>query len=257
MKKILNLKVESIARIGRDYLHIVLRHPSDDVLQPILPGQFVNIDIPDCKKVFLRRPISVHNVTDNGRALHILVRKAGEGTRALDKLEPGHTLNTVLPLGNSFPLENMAGKKVLLLGGGIGVAPLLYYGIWLKEHNAEPIFLLGARSAADILMADKFREVGDTYISTQDGSLGTPGLITENEIIRDSDADMWVCCGPMPMMKAVARLARELKRECYVSLENTMACGIGACLCCVEKTVRGNRCVCTDGPVFNINELTW
>lgn len=120
----------------------------------------------------------------------------------------------------------------------------------------SPEFLLGARSVKDVLEIDEFNALGKVNISTEDGSLGEKGLVTLHSAWQNT-YDMVYCCGPLPMMKAVAKICRENNIECEVSLENMMACGLGACLCCVEKTVKGNICVCTEGPVFNINSLTW
>lgn len=257
MKKVMDLRVVSNVPMGDDRYTLMLLTPTGyHALPPIAPGQFVQVAVPNSKTTFLRRPISVNRVSRNGRELHLLIRKAGDGTRALAKCVPGDALSVVLPLGNSFPVENMRGRRVLLIGGGVGVAPLLYYGEFLKSAGAQPVFLLGARSAADLLLVGEFNSVAPTCLSTEDGSIGVRGFVTENPVL-ESDFDMWVVCGSAPMMKAIAAIARSRGVECYVSLENMMACGVGACLCCVEKTVRGNVCVCTNGPVFNIEELTW
>ena len=166
----------------------------------------------------------------------------------------------------------------LLVGGGVGVAPLLYLGATLKEQGEEPTFLLGARSAKDLLLISEFEKYGRVLVTTEDGSEGERGFVTNHSVLqeglrRGSDGkparrfEMIQCCGPTPMMKAVARYAREKGIECEVSLENLMACGLGACLCCVEKVAPSslsekngeptNVCVCKDGPVFNINRLLW
>jgi dihydroorotate dehydrogenase electron transfer subunit len=151
----------------------------------------------------------------------------------------------------------MDGKKVLLIGGGVGVAPLLYYGYYLKNTcNANVEFLLGARTQEDLLMLNEFKSIAPVHCTTEDGSFGTKGFVTNHAAMAEH-ADAWCVCGPAPMMKAVAAQAKQSGTDCFVSLENMMACGLGACLCCVEKTVKGNVCVCTEGPVFNINQLTW
>jgi dihydroorotate dehydrogenase electron transfer subunit len=175
----------------------------------------------------------------------------------LSLAKPGDIINVLLPLGNTFPINQVSGKKLLLIGGGVGVAPLLYYGYYLKNVcNAEVEFLLGARTQEDLLLMDEFKAVGTVHTTTEDGSFGTKGFVTNHNALSDN-FDMWCVCGPAPMMKAVAAQAKKQNIECYVSLENMMACGLGACLCCVEKTVKGNVCVCTEGPIFNINQLTW
>jgi len=157
-------------------------------------------------------------------------------------------------LGNSFTLPGERGN-FLLIGGGVGSAPLLYLGKKLKDSGQEPEFLLGGRSAKDILQRSDFEQYGTVYYTTEDGSLGEKGFVTHHSILQKKKYDFIFTCGPRPMMAAVARYAQENGIGCEVSLENLMACGFGACLCCIEKTVRGNVCTCTEGPVFNINNL--
>ena len=188
--------------------------------------------------------------------LWLLVAMVGEGTRQLAHIQVGDTLNCVLPLGNGFT-PAVANEKILLIGGGVGVAPLLYMGAKMKESGIEPTFLLGARSAKDLLMLDIFKRLGRVFVTTEDGSEGEKGFVTNHSLLQQEQFDRISTCGPTPMMKAVARFARRNGVDCEVSLENLMACGLGACLCCVEKTVDGNLCVCKDGPVFNIQRLLW
>ena len=205
---------------------------------------------------FLRRPISINYVDRAQNQLWLLVATVGEGTKTLATLQPGAVLNCVLPLGNGFTSAS-SGQKVLLVGGGVGVAPLLYMGAQMHEQGIEPTFLLGARTQADLLMLDEFKKYGRVFTTTEDGSAGEKGFVTNHSILQQEQFDRISTCGPTPMMKAVARLAREKGIDCEVSLENLMACGVGACLCCVEKTTEGNLCVCKEGPVFNINRLLW
>lgn len=171
-------------------------------------------------------------------------------------MKSGDRINLLLPLGKGFSTEAPQGAKLLLIGGGVGVAPLLYLGKVLKSEGFAPEFLLGARTAADLLSLDEFKNVGTVHVCTEDGSDGVEGFVTAHSCLSES-YHRYYCCGPAPMMKAVAAVARRNGTDCEVSLENMMACGLGACLCCVEKTVKGNVCVCTEGPVFNTNELTW
>lgn len=134
---------------------------------------------------------------------------------------------------------------------------MLYLGRTLKEQGYEPEFLLGARSASDLLELDLFREYGPVHITTNDGSMGEAGFVTQHSILSQVRYDRIYCCGPKPMMQAVAKYAKENSIDCEVSLENMMACGVGACLCCVENTKEGHVCVCKEGPVFNIEKLLW
>ncbi len=227
--------------------------PAEGKMPETLPGQFVQVEIPCSKTTYLRRPISINYIDD--KELWLLIRNAGKGTRALIAMPEGATLNVLLPLGNGFT-TNVTGK-VLLVGGGVGVAPLLQLGKVLKSEGKNVEFLLGARTEKDLLELDLFGQVGTVHVTTEDGSMGEKGFVTQHSIFREK-IDHIACCGPEPMMKAVANIARQCGIACEVSLENTMACGLGACLCCVEDTVdEGNVCVCTEGPVFNINRLKW
>lgn len=257
MKKyIINFLIVENNRVHDNYILLKLRPKSGEALPSISPGQFVQVEIPNSKKTFLRRPISINFVDWNNNQLWLLVRKAGEGTSSLFELKVGQTLNIILPLGNGFTLPKDTSYRTLLIGGGVGIAPMLYLGHVLKTKGYSPEFLIGARSAKDILQLEQLQSIGITHISTEDGSLGEIGLVTDNSALN-SPIDLIYCCGPAPMMKAIAKVAKNINAQCFVSLENMMACGVGACLCCVENTVKGNVCVCTEGPIFNIEQLTW
>ena len=255
MKKyILDLKVRSVEQIHQRYVLIKLTDKKP--LPEMLPGQFVEVRVDGSTSTFLRRPISINFVDREKNELWLLVATVGDGTKQMAKLQPGDTLNCVLPLGNGFTPAKQ-GEKVLLVGGGVGVAPLLYVGAEMKRQGIEPTFLLGARTANDLLMLPVFNMYGRAYVTTEDGSMGEKGFVTNHSILTKERFDRISTCGPTPMMKAVARYARQNNVDCEVSLENLMACGLGACLCCVEKTTEGNLCVCKDGPVFNIKKLLW
>jgi dihydroorotate dehydrogenase electron transfer subunit len=174
----------------------------------------------------------------------------------MGRLQAGDTLNCVLPLGNGFTMPAAKDEKVLLVGGGVGVAPMLYLGSALHAQGIQPTFLLGGRTAQDLLELDIFNRYGRVCVTTEDGSLGEKGFVTNHSVLNEH-FDRICTCGPTPMMKAVAHYAKEHDITCEVSLENLMACGLGACLCCVEKTTEGNLCVCKEGPVFNIHRLLW
>ncbi len=274
MKKfLLDLTVKSVERIHERY--VLMKLTDEKPLPEMLPGQFVEIRVDGSPSTFLRRPISINFVDYEANELWLLVATVGEGTRWMASLKTGDTLNCLLPLGNGFSLvpssdqggesdvKNRSsllargGKAPLLVGGGVGVAPLLYLGSVLKAQGVEPTFLLGARTGKDLLMLDEFSKYGRVLTTTEDGSAGEKGFVTNHRVLQKEQFDIIQCCGPTPMMKAVARYARRANTECEVSLENLMACGLGACLCCVEKTTEGNLCVCKEGPVFNINRLLW
>lgn len=246
-KTIIDLRInEAIYADGSVLLKAV---PAEGKLPETMPGQFVQL----CSKTaFLRRPISIHDV--EGEQISFLIQIVGEGTRWFQTLKAGDLLNAVMPLGRGFtPSE--AGERVLLVGGGVGVAPLLYLGRVLKAKGVKPVFLLGARTGDALLRLDAFRAVGDVHVTTEDGSLGERGFVTDHSILTQEQFTLIQTCGPTPMMKAIGRYAQAHNIRCEVSLENRMACGIGACLCCVEDTVEGHKCVCTDGPVFDITDL--
>ena len=233
----------------------LLELTSESKLPLMLPGQFVNILPPKRANVLLRRTISICMADE--KDLWILVKDLGRGSGAICECEVGERLNVLLPLGHGFTTNVRANQRLLLAGGGVGIAPLLYLGKYLKQKGTNPEFLLGGRSATDLPLNEEFRKYGVLHVATEDGSAGEKGLITMHSAFNNN-YDLIYCCGPLPMMKAVAKSAYERGIECEVSLENRMACGLGACLCCVEDTKNeGNVCTCVKGPVFNIKDLKW
>lgn len=254
-KSCLDLMVSSAERIHERY--VLLRLTDDRPLPEMLPGQFAEVRIDDSPTTFLRRPISINFVDRAANELWLLVATVGDGTRRLARLRPGDKLNCLLPLGNSFTMPASPADKLLLVGGGVGVAPLLFFGQKINEMGLEPTFLLGARSAKDLLQLDEFSRYGRVLVTTEDGSKGQKGFVTNHSVLGTEHFSRISMCGPKPMMMAVARYAKRAGIDCEASLENMMACGLGACLCCVEKTTAGNICVCKEGPVLNINQLTW
>ena len=253
MKTILDLTVRSVEQLSER--HVLLRLTHGEPLPDMLPGQFVEVRIDETPGTFLRRPISINMVDRQHNELWLMVAMVGNGTRRLGSLHAGDVVNCVLPLGNGFsPLTTH--HSPLLIGGGVGVAPLLYLGAALRAQGVEPTFLLGGRSEKDVLELDLFKQYGRVCVTTEDGTLGEQGFVTNHSVLGEQ-FDRIYTCGPTPMMKAVARYATEHGIECEASLENLMACGLGACLCCVEKTKEGNVCVCKEGPVFNIKRLLW
>ena len=287
-KYVLDLTVKSVQRVHERY--VLIRLTDEKPLPPMRPGQFVEVRVDNSPSTFLRRPISINFVDYEQNELWLLVATVGAGTRRMAQLQAGDRLNCVLPLGNGFsslsPLTVQGDLQSphlspLLVGGGVGVAPLLYLGKTLHDAGTEPTFLLGARTAGDLLMLDEFEKYGRVFVTTEDGSMGERGFVTNHTLLNNEAFDLIQTCGPTPMMKAVARYAREKGIECEASLENLMACGLGACLCCVEKVLSDeslvmsdvtqqksintqhstlnthNVCVCKEGPVFNIKRLLW
>ena len=266
MKKyISDFKVVENSRLT-ERLFLLKLEPADGTkIQEIHAGQFVEVRVDDEPKVFLRRPISVHRVDREKNQLWLLVQIAGNGTRKLSELSTSDKLNLVYPLGNGFTLSK---GKILLIGGGVGIAPLLETGAALKEVGAEVSFLLGARTATDLVELNLYRQIGTVYVTTEDGSRiegldCQKGFVTNHSVLQSGKFDGLKICGPMPMMKSVASLVKDWtemqskERFCEVSLENKMACGLGVCLCCVEDTKEGHKCVCSEGPVFDVKDLKW
>ena len=256
MKKyILDLKVTENVRLHANY--VLLKLTSDAELPEMLPGQFAEIRIDGSSKTFLRRPISINYVDRVSNEIWFLILLVGDGTRRLGEAQKGDIINVVLPLGNGFTMPDNPSDKLLLVGGGVGTAPMLYLGEQLVKRGSKPTFLLGARSVKDLLQIEQFKTLGEVYTTTEDGSDGEKGYVTQHSILSKVEFEQIYTCGPKPMMVAVAKYAKANNINCEVSLENKMACGVGACLCCVENTDDGHLCVCKDGPVFNINKLLW
>ena len=224
------------------------------------PGQFISMYTNDGSKL-LPRPISICEIDAVNRRLRVVYRVTGEntGTEQFSKLEAGDTIPVVGPLGNGFPYEKAAGKKVFLMGGGIGVPPILELA---KQMECEKKQIVVGYRDAQTFLKEEFEQNGEVYISTEDGSVGTKGNVMD--AIRENalDADMIYACGPTPMLRAIKAYAEENNIECYISLEERMACGIGACLACVCKSKEkdhhsnvNNKRICKDGPVFLSTEV--
>jgi dihydroorotate dehydrogenase electron transfer subunit len=238
--------------------NFLLKLQSKDPIPEIRPGQFVNIDIAGCKEIFLRRPFSIFEADYNNQTVSLIVKILGRGSKKLTEIRPGEVLSLIYPLGRHFTYPQ-PGERILAVGGGSGLAPMLFLA---KESGLPPEnvdILIGARSASDHIDAASYSRYGNLYHTTEDGTLGFRGLVTQHPIFADDlkKYNRIYACGPDGMMKAIAKEAKKAGVECEVSLENLMACGFGVCLCCIEPTVNGNVCVCTEGPVFNINDLKW
>ena len=193
MKKyVLDLKVVSVEALSDK--HVLIKLTDEKPLPEILPGQFVEVKVDHSPTTMLRRPISINFVDRETNQLWLLVAMVGDGTRQLGKLQAGDTLNCMLPLGNGFTMPTEKSQKYLLVGGGVGVAPLLYFGKLIKEFGADVTFLLGARKASDLLELDEFAKIGKVCITTEDGSAGEVGFVTnhsvlENDLYLRSEAD--------------------------------------------------------------------
>lgn len=235
---------------------VLLQLRSDKALPDMQPGQFVQVRVDGSPSTYLRRPISIHDVNFQQKEISLLVQQVGEGTRHLAAANVGDLINMVFPLGNGFSMPEK-NENVLLVGGGIGIAPLFYFAKVLNDKGSLPYLLLGGKTKTDLLRLADYQQLGETFVTTEDGSLGEQGFVTQHSVWQQKRFDKIYVCGPKPMMKAVAKMAAERNVWCEVSLENLMACGLGACLCCVEDTVDGHVCVCKEGPVFNTRRLKW
>lgn len=254
-KHIHQLSVVENIRLTDTYFLLKLTH--NQPLPDMLPAQFAEIKVANSPNTFLRRPISIHDVDRDKNELHLLIEIKGEGTETMSRLQAGDTLDTLYPLGNTWTVPQNS-KHVLLVGGGCGVAPLLYTASKFAAQGLNITTLIGGRSEENLLRKEAYLAYGNVYTITEDASHGETGLVSDHRIMQNlQQFDALYTCGPEAMMKAVGKAAQQAGVYCEVSLENTMACGIGACLVCVQDTTEGHKCVCTDGPVFNINDLIW
>jgi len=255
MKMIRDLAVVRVERPVEGHVFLHLQSPAE--LPEIAPGNFAQIRIPGSTPTLLRRPFSIHDTDIKANLLTFYIKIVGEGTRALGRVKAGDRLNVIYPLGNSFTIRK--GVKALLIGGGSGIAPLKLLAKNLRESGCRITFLFGGKSREDVFYAGEFEGFGPVHLTTENGSVGEKGLVTDHPLLNSwmEDTDILYTCGPEPMMKAVARLAAGRGIECEASLENLMACGFGVCLCCITPTADGNLRVCMEGPVFNTKKLTW
>jgi dihydroorotate dehydrogenase electron transfer subunit len=257
MKKfILNLEVTENIRLNDNYTLLKLASGTS-LLPEMMPGQFAEIRIDSSPTTYLRRPISINYIDRQCNEIWFLIQIAGNGTKSLAQSKKGDVINTILPLGIGFSMPPSTSDELLLIGGGVGTAPILFLGEHLRKMGSNPTFLLGVKSKRDLLQLDNFKTYGNVYTTTEDGTYGEKGYVTQHPILSKIRFDRIYTCGPRPMMIAIAKYAKANYIFCEVSLENTMACGIGVCLCCVEDTINGHLCVCKEGPVFNINKLLW
>ncbi len=217
-------------------------------------GQFFMVGIPGLQDPLLKRPFSLHRMTDEGR-VEILYRIRGKGTRLLAERTTGDVIEVLGPLGKPFPLDS-TGRPVLV-GGGLGAVPLVQLALSLAGRS--PRIFLGARAGAELLSLDWFRKADpETVVSTENGEAGLKGFVTEpfRAYLEDSGPTCTVyACGPTPMLAAVSAICRDRGIPGYVSLEEHMACGVGACMGCVTETVEGYKSVCREGPVFPMEQV--
>lgn len=221
------------------------------------PGQFVGV-YPHGESMLLPRPISICEADKARNRLRLVYRVAGKGTAEFATCKAGDQLEILGVLGNGFPVDKAKGKRVFLMGGGIGIPPMLELA---KSMDDKKQILLGYRNK-DLFLEEDLAKYGDVYVATEDGSVGTKGNVMDIIRAYSLHADMIMACGPMPMLRAIKQYAAEKGIEAYISLEERMACGVGACLGCVCRTTEkdahshvNNARICTEGPVFEAREV--
>jgi len=253
-------KVLENKKIAPEHYRLTLISPK--IAKEAVPGQFIMIKCSDGYDPLLRRPISLHDIDRSKNTIDILFRVIGKGTRMLSEIEPGEDLDIIGPLGNGFKIDTSKDIAVLI-GGGVGIAPLLALAKDMKSKEKGIYALIGANNISQVLCEEEFKSLGcETLVTTDDGTFGKKGLITDilidllDSTVADKHVEIYAC-GPRPMVKALEDLTIEYKVPCQVSLEEWMACGIGTCNGCTVMTKNGYKKVCSDGPVFDIKELIW
>lgn len=251
-----NLTVVSQEEIGKDIFSLWLQ--TDQMAQYARPGQFLSLYTGNAGKL-LPRPISICEIDKETSRIRLVYRVTGKntGTEAFSKMQPWDKIEALGPLGNGFPLEEAEGKKVFLIGGGIGIPPMLETA---KQLNAQKTAVLGYRD--ELFLNEEFAKYADVYVATEDGSSGTKGNVLNVIQEKTLEADVIFACGPTPMLRALKEYAAANHITCWISMEERMACGIGACLACVCKSKDidahsqvHNKRVCKDGPVFLSTEV--
>ena len=252
-----NAQVISQERLAQDIYSMWIK---TEAAAEAKPGQFISMYTNDGSKL-LPRPISICEINKTEGSLRVVYRVTGEhtGTEQFSRMKAGDVIPVIGPLGNGFPHEKAEGKRAFLMGGGIGVPPILELAKQMKCEKKQ--IIVGYRDR-ETFLKDEFGQNGEVYISTEDGSVGTKGNVMDAIRENDLKADVIFACGPLPMLRAIKKYAEEAGIDAYISLEERMACGVGACLGCVCKTVKkdahshvNNARICTDGPVFEAKEV--
>jgi len=254
LKKCHDLIILENINIAKDTYKMSLKADTVE-FDTLTPGTFINIKIEKGGAPLLRRPISIFDADEKNKVLKIIYKNLGYGTGLMTKLVPGDVLDVLGPLGTGFPIQN-ASKSVLLVGGGVGVPPLYELGKRLLKEGVKVTSVLGFRDKESAFCMEDFGSIGKCYIATEDGTLGDKGFVTDAIIKHQIDFDTIYACGPKVMLKALDQ-AYQGKKEGYLSFEERMACGIGACYACMIDTKDGLKRVCKDGPVFKLGEVTY
>lgn len=227
---------------------------TEDFIRYFRPGQFAHIEIPHAKELLLRRPISINFVDVNKKEVHLIYAVVGKGTKLLTLVNKGDYLDVLMPLGNGFQLKDDM-KKVWLIGGGIGVAPLK--SLVVKYPDREYSAFLGYRTAECVYEVQDFETFSKAYVATDDGTFGEHGFCTNllRARLQSEKPDVILSCGPLPFFKSLAKVLEGTDIPTYVSMEQHMGCGTGGCAVCVCKINGQHKKVCIEGPVFNMKEV--
>ena len=261
MKKKTTMTVTDIKNIAEGIWSMILRYPEGERPEEVKPGQFAGLYPNDPSKL-LPRPISICRWDADRAELRFVFRTAGPGTASLAAQKAGDQVDMLGILGNGYDTTKLAGRKVLLLGGGIGIPPMVELAAALSQISGTEVTAVMGYRDSDLFLTEELEAFGKLLIATEDGSVGTKGNVLDAVRENAVKADAVCACGPMPMLRAVKKFAREQGIPAYISLEERMACGVGACLGCVTKTAKvdghshvRNARICTEGPVFDAEEV--
>lgn len=255
IKRVLS-EIVSNVKLAENIFKVTIK--AENISDVAVPGQFLHIKIIEGDYPLLRRPFSIHHINESN--VTILYQVKGIGTELLSTKKAGDRLDVMGPIGNGFTIDS--NKNSLLIGGGMGIAPLPFLAKKIRDGGSRLALVYGVRNSSDLVETENLKKlVDDFFICSQDGEVGSKGLVTELPL-KYSDYDRIFACGPRPMLEAVSNLAKSAGVACEVSLEEQMACGIGACLGCSTKTTSDQgdeayRRVCVDGPVFDSSKVVW
>lgn len=240
-------EIISNRKIAAGTYEMVLAHDGSR----LLPGQFINIRLDE---FFLRRPISICDWNEN--TLTIIYKTVGRGTDAMSRYAAGRELDILIPLGNGYDISRGGiGKRPIVIGGGAGVPPMFGLCRRLKEKGLDPVAVLGFKSSEEMFYIDKFRKLGvQVAVATEDGSYGAEGFVTD--VLSNLEGTSFFACGPEAMLKAVDSVV-DRKLCGWLSFEERMGCGFGACMGCSCETKYGSKRICKDGPVLEREEIIW
>ncbi len=250
--------------LGADFFELTL---SWDPSQHPLPGQFLTIRVSDLPFPLLRRPFAFSRLEASGQSVSIVVKIRGSATDILSRKKPGEILDIIGPLGNSFK-DPDPGRFPILVAGGIGLGPMLFFGARLRQRKIASSFVFGSRTSSAVPRCEGIDAL-EAVLCTDDGSLGFHGTTADylqslsdskdSSVRLEAEAVELYCCGPLPMLHAISLLAQSRQIPCWVSMEQTLGCSMGACMGCVIKTKGepGFARVCTEGPIFDSREIVW